>query len=318
MADHNMKSERGTLVFLLFKPIPYSLRIILSLALIIGGLVIQYYSFNILPGAILVLAGNLLTLVKGFDNRLKFGKYNPYEKWERVSPEQVRNIIELHRKMKIWDKSLLDITNGAGFFVFLLVFLFAVILGVAGIINYNKVFIILAINILLLIIPHWFTGVRKIFTIPILVQKINILTELVSSFSKQLNSFQLEYLVYLKGENETAKVIPQDIKIKVLPEKEKEGFLGMYAQISMNDVNGAPYPYFYIVLVAKKGFGLHSLSEQYSPPKNIIKEFKLQKDVEVFVVRQYTTKTTGYHTKAKAIQAIFTEGLNLVSRFSNS
>lgn len=304
------KSDRGTLVFLVFKSIPYALRIALCLALITGGLALQYYSLSVFPGLLLVLAGSLLTLVKGYDNRLKMGKFNPYEKWESVSVEQVNAIPDLHKKMKKWDRSALDISNGLGFLVFLAIAGLVTILFIIGFNDYNLSFIVFASNICALIVPHWVTGLRSILTIPLLIQKINIFKSLLNQFEENLLPFQIEHLVYLRGEEEQ-KSLPQDIKLKLTSSRDAEGFLGLYAQISMNDVNGTPYPYFYVVLVANKGFGIREKIKNYSPPKGIITELSAKKDVEVLVLRQYTTKTTGYHTKPKVVNQIFAEGLKL-------
>ena len=40
----------------------------------------------------------------------------------------------------------------------------------------------------------------------------------------------------------------------------------------------------------------------------------LLEGVEVLVIRQFTTKKSGYHTKARAAQRIFEEGLTLAER----
>jgi len=38
---------------------------------------------------------------------------------------------------------------------------------------------------------------------------------------------------------------------------------------------------------------------------NVISEYQRQRDVEVLVIRQYTTKTSGYHVKREAALEIF-------------
>ena len=45
-----------------------------------------------------------------------------------------------------------------------------------------------------------------------------------------------------------------------------------------------------------------------------MKEFKEEGDVEVFVIRQHTTRTSGYHTKYKDVRRIFLEGLEVAEQ----
>jgi hypothetical protein len=44
------------------------------------------------------------------------------------------------------------------------------------------------------------------------------------------------------------------------------------------------------------------------------KEFKYEGEVEVMVLRQETTKTSGYHTKPAVANEILNEGLDLAER----
>jgi len=88
-------------------------------------------------------------------------------------------------------------------------------------------------------------------------------------------------------------------------------FLGLYGQVVLNDVQGTSYPYFYVVLVAKDGFGLRDAYQQFQPDEDITKEFKREDQVEVMVIRQYTTDKSGYHTKPLIANGIFYAGLNV-------
>ncbi len=86
--------------------------------------------------------------------------------------------------------------------------------------------------------------------------------------------------------------------------------MGLYAQIALNNVQGTDYPYFYVVLVAKDGSNLLSpYFNKLAIPDGIIKEMKKENDVEIIVIRQETTKNSGYYTNAKAIARIFDTGI---------
>lgn len=313
------KSEQGLIVFHFFKSMKYPLRLILSLLLIAGGMALQVYMFAVLPGLVFVFAGNLLLLVKGYDNRLKLGRYNHNIKWENMSREQVDALQQMHKKIKTWDRSALDITNTLGFWMFVILTIIIIYLFVNGNDIYNRSYYILAFDIIALILPHWFTGVRKILTLPVLIMKINIFKTVINLFSEKLSSYRTDFLVQLiegeKAKDKTKKIpLPYDMKLKIMPQNPPEDFLGVYAQISVNDVSGTKYPYFYTVLVAKPGYNLQQKTSFYKPSPGLIKEYTTQKEVDVLVIRQFTTRTSGYHTGVKVINTIMQDTLSVLNK----
>ncbi|MCX7003416.1 MAG: hypothetical protein NTV22_09095, partial [bacterium] len=126
-----------------------------------------------------------------------------------------------------------------------------------------------------------------------------------------LQQHTVEFYVLVKGKNVR---MPQDVKFRVRLAGQKEEFLGLYGQTAINTVQGSSYPYFYAVLVAKKDFGLDRLRQRTKAPSNMTLEFSQDGDVEVLVVRQTTTKTSGYHTADSVAQAIMAEGLRMAEQ----
>jgi len=126
-----------------------------------------------------------------------------------------------------------------------------------------------------------------------------------------LAGHKVDYYMMLAG-NEAK--IPDDVKVRINVKNQNKDFLGLYGQIVTNQVSGTAYPYFYVVLVAKKGFGLQKAFQTYMPPKKTTKEFKIEDDVEVLVIRQTTTKTSGYHTKNKKMISILKAGVALADQ----
>ncbi|MDD3875924.1 MAG: hypothetical protein PHT69_04845 [Bacteroidales bacterium] len=311
MALFFKKSEQDTIVFLIFPAIKYFWRLMISFLLIGVGFFLQFYSFMLFPGVFLVFAGNLLLLIKGYDNRLKMGSYTHDSKWEFISNEQVNKLLNLHKRIISWDRSAFDITNSLGVLIFI-VMLIVVIILIANSSNYNKSYIILSVNIVFLFFPHWVTGVKKILTMPVLILKINLLLKMLSDAGDKIKDFKIQYQILLKGDKKKSNVLPQDIKIKVSSGNDEEGFLGLYGQITTNDISGTMYPYFYVVLVAKQNFQLKERTKNYNPPSGLIKEYTTQSEVDVLILRQFTTRTSGYHTKAKVVNQIFIEGLALL------
>ena len=301
------KEEQGIVIFHLWKSLTYTPRLGLSIFLIFVGFVIQYYSFSVLPGALFVLAGNLLLLVKGYDNRIKLAGYKADAEWVKTDSEQLNNIVKLNTNAKKWDSSATDISNPMGVTFFILAAFAVVVLYIYSVGNYDRGIEIVAVNIAVLLFPHWFTGIKRITTTPKLINKITLYRRLMKGFSESLAKDKISYMTFVKGDEQK---LPSDVKMKVEFEAQPESFLGMYAQVSMNDVQGKDYPYFYVVLVAKPELQiLDKYYQSVSLPKKVIKEASRADGVEIIIIRQYTTKTSGYHTKARAMKAIFETGI---------
>lgn len=305
------RSDRGTVVFLIFKSLPYGVRIVISAILVLSGFAIQYVTYAVLPGLIPVLAGSLLLLVKGYDNRVTMGKYNPVVQWENISNAQVDKLLQMHKKIISWDRSALDITNVLGFWVFVILALILTFLFIRGSNLVSTSYNILAFDIMVLIVPHWFTGVRRILTMPVLLMKIKFLRMVQNAAQDKLKTLKINFMVQLRGQKKS-KTLPYDMKLRVNLADPPAGFLGMYVQVNANDVNGTKYPYLYTVLVAEPEFDLKRKTQDYKPSKGIIREYSVQKEVDVLVIRQFTTYTGGYHTKTSTMQTIFNESLEVM------
>jgi hypothetical protein len=302
------QSEQGIVIFHIWKSLPYKMRILLSFTLILSGFIIQYQMLNFFPGVILVFVGNLFLLVKGYDNRIKLASYKSDSEWANTSEEQLQRIVEMNKKNQKWDISAIDITSGLGVFVFLIILVAIIVICINNPFNSNAGILILISNIVLLILPHWFTGVKRITTVPAMVNKIKLYQELMQNFQKELEQDQIVYLMLVQGKDQK---LPADLKMKIKFQNQTEDFLGLYAQISMNNVKGQDYPYFYVVLVAKQAAGLlGKIQQQIEMPTNVIKEYKLENDVEILVIRQYTTKDSGYYTDPDITGTIFKTGIS--------
>lgn len=301
------RQDRGIVVFLLLPSVAYGTRLIASFGLIAVGLVIQVVTGTFLAGCVPLIAGNILLLVKGYDNRVDPGQFDPELHWEPVELSKLQEIKELDQKIRRWDRSALDISNPLGVVVFLLVA--APIVAVAFL--YPGAPRLLALDAAVLLAPHWITGIRSILVRPKLVVQIDAIESVLNDAEERLSRHTVT-LMMLLGEGEAR--IPEDIKFKVELADHHEDFLGLYGQAVLNDVQGTSYPYFYVVLVARKGYGLGDAYRKYHPPKNITKEYKPQGEVEVMVIRQHTTETKGYHTKPAHARTILFAGLDVAEQ----
>jgi len=305
------KEEQGIVVFKIWQSLTYKKRLFLSFSLIIAGLFLQLYFKTFLPGIVLVFLGNIFLLPSGYNQGVKIGRYNPKSKWEEVGEHKLREFLILDKKIKKWDISSLDITNVLGFFVFLLVIAVLGYFFWQSLLENNKSLQIIIANGIVLLLPYWLTGVRSIFTLPNVVKKTRLILRLLSKkeLETRLKRHEVDYYLLLGG-NEKIK-LPSDVKFRVNIENRHKDFLGLYGQVVMNNVQSTPYPYFYVVLVARRDFGLKNVFDKYVPDSRFVKEFKVQTDVEVLVIRQNTKIGRGYYTKDDQVSNIFSEGLQL-------
>jgi hypothetical protein len=306
-------AEKDIVVFMLWKSLGYSKRIGLSFLLILTGLMVQYFTMSFFIGAVPILVGNLLLVVKGYDNRVNDGKFDPQAGWEKVDSSKFNEVERLHKDMKKWDRSFLDITNPLGLATLAVISLAVGIFYYRAFMKFDHLMTIICYDAALLLLPHWFTGIRSTLTKPNLILKIKKFKMLIKKSQGQpwMTDCKIDYYMMLAGDE--AK-IPDDVKIRIRFKNQHEDFLGLYGQIVTNEVSGTAYPYFYVVLVTKIGYGLKEAYQAYDPPSKVTKEIKTQGDVQVFVIRQTTTKTSGYHTKDKKMVALLKEGVELSRR----
>lgn len=302
--------DRRIVVFLFLRSMSYSLRLRLSFGLIAGGLVLQAVTGSFFSGVVFLALGNLLLLVKGYDNRVDFGAFEPDTHWERVDIERLEELRHLDKRIRRWDRSALDVSNPLGALLFVMVAGGLTLMAFAT----SDASRLLTLDAIVLLIPHWFTGFRTILVKPKLLVRVESIETVLEEAKDRLEGHQVIPMMLLRGA-ETR--IPEDVKFKVEIAGHHEDFLGLYGQVVINQVQGKSYPYFYVVLVAREGFGLHDVFRMYRPAKTITKELKRQKNVEVMVIRQRTSKTTGYHTKAKAATRILLEGLSVAQRIAS-
>ncbi len=300
-------TDRGIVVFWVLPGLAYGVRLGASFALIAAGCLIQGVTGTLMPGLVPLVAGNLLLLVRGYDNRVALSKFDPHRAWQPVGMEKLDELEALHRRMRRWDRSALDVTNPLGLIVLLLV----AVPIVAAIGMTPGVPRLLAIDAAALLGPHWVTGTRSILVRPKLEVQIEATRLVLASASEALRRHTVRLLMLLPGGEGR---IPEDVKFRVDLTDRDEGFLGLYGQVVINEVQGTSYPYFYVVLVTQQGFGLGAVYREYDPPKNIVKEFNTEQEVDVLVIRQRTTKKSGYHTKPAAAAEILRQGLALAEQ----
>lgn len=303
--------RRGDIKFKIMKSMPYGLRILLAVILLVCGFAIQL--LTVYAGVCFLLAASILMIVEGYDSR-PTGLTGKRE-WRDASIEQLQQIVSMARKVKKWDQSLVDITCGTGFFALIVVM---VAVGVLYVILMGRGEIwmadVLLVDSLALLVPHWVTGVRRILTSAPLTIKVDELLNVFAIWQElkredEVMLCQIEVTLGEKGD------MPCDAKLNMKIGGLADDFLGLQVQVVLNNVQGKDYPYLYCVLVARPEFGLFEKLSS-TPPNKVMVEKKKQGDAHVLVVRQRTTGNSGYYTDRAAIKKLFTFALGEARKLS--
>jgi hypothetical protein len=294
-----LPEQRDSVRFHFAKSLPYNVRISLTLLLLIVGFFLQLLFMNPVYGIPFLLVGIGLVLVKGYDSRARIKSFDLDPSWKTVTTDEIQEIEDLRKRSRKWDSDALDISNPLGFFslIFFGGLAFAVAVGLGVLSDDFRVTVILAVDTAIVLIPLWFSGIRRILKQPNLAIKVKIilnLSEEFASLKKEDEKFKPALMLATGKKSET---VPVDARFSVAFPDAPEGFYGLQAQINLNVVQGTSYPYFYCVLAAKPGFGLSPYKNKIRLADNIICEYQKDKRAEVIVIRQHTTKKSGYHTK---------------------
>ena len=294
--------RRGEIHFKVAKALPYATRLALIVGFLVVGFAVQALG-SIEVGAALLVVATLLSLVRGYTNVPE--KFDGKADWRSADRKELDQVLEISRKTKKWDQSLLDITCPLGLFG-LIAAGAAVILVEIFILNAARsewLARVWLVDCVVLLLPHWVTGVRRMLTNAPLVVKIEHLLAIMDEWERakregEAMSPQMEVISGKGGE------LPKDAKLLLRFTQAGDDFLGLQVQCNLNNVQGTDYPYLYCVLVARPPFGL--LKRPFpSTPSNITVEPRQEKDVQIIVIRQYTTKTSGYHTNSGACLNLF-------------
>ena len=305
--------RRGEIHFHFARSLPYDKRLAAILVLLTAGFVVQAVALafgsvaGVMAGVLCLFPATLLSLVKGYTNRPATMKGS--REWRGAEREHLARILTIGEKAKTWDQSFLDITCPRGCValvaVISVVFFGAVVLGDLG---FELLACVWFVDACVLILPHWVTGVRTVLTNAPLTIKAQLLLHILDVWKAAAQADekmlpQMEVLHTPEGQ------LPQDAKLVLQMDRLGQDFLGLQTQVVINNVQGSDYPYLYCVLVARPKLGLLT-QLQPEPPAEIVAESKTQDDVEILIIRQHTTKTSGYHTDPAAALRIFQYALS--------
>jgi len=312
--------KQDSVEFCFFKKLSYSYRVVSYLVLIVIGFLFQIYSLKVWPGIVFLISATMLNLIKGFDNSFIPKAYQLDKNWTPVKMEQIYRIEEIEKKAANWDKDILDISNGKGCFTFLAT-IFLLIFGCIFLRRYSYfkgVLGIAAADFIVLIFPLWFNGLRGVMRQSSLQIKVGIIKRMEEFFQTKKNDGEIFKPALLLARDKRRASVPTDSRFTITFENMPEGFYGIQAQININMVQGTNYPYFYCVIAAEKGFGLQEHFSKIPYIREVIVEYEEDDNAEVIVIRQRTTKSSGYHTNTadckRILELSLTAARNIVAR----
>ncbi len=293
------------LFFRIFPRMSNTLRVAIFIFLFICGISLQLETREFWSGAILIFCSSLLMINKGVDSRLHVERYRHNAEWKPTNRQQIEDIIKMDKKLRRWDRSGYEVSSTWGVILFIVV----IIVGFCFIGNVNDDNMsFFGGDFLILFIPHFLTGFKKFDKISRTLFYTKHCLKAADIAAEINKDIKIEFLTLLIENNKTKALYPKEVKLKMTLDGSPESFLGCYGQISINSVKGTDYPYFYTVIVFKPEFKLNQKFNNITlQNKGMLKEYTVEKDVQVLVLRQVTTRTTGYFTTNKAVRGILAQ-----------
>ncbi|MEO0189726.1 MAG: hypothetical protein ABIL18_01950, partial [candidate division WOR-3 bacterium] len=284
------------------------LRNFVTIILFFTGFALQLSSRNILPGLPFVAFCVLLNWIKGFSMK----PIRPQKlEWTEVTPEKIAMVGRHCEGLKRIPKNL-----GCAAFI---IITFFVIFGIGFIweflLNLSKhqfPLFVLIIDSIIIFSGVMLSGGRDIWIPNNLDVKIPIIERILDHpvLKKDPNLQIIPYLEIGKTKDGT---FPNDTRILIKFKDAPQDFIGLQFQISINDVQGKKYPYCYCVIIARKSFGLFAKFKPFELERITI-ETETSSDADVIIIRQTTTKSSGYYTNEATQDYILSSSINIVKK----
>ena len=302
---------RHLLQFHVAPKMSYGTRLAAAGGLISAGLAAQllWMSHSLAPLFIislpLLLAGNSFLLVRGYNLKPSHRMFGG--DWEKTTRDRFREACKLEDQVRRWDQTFADLTCLPGALCLIVIAAAAALIWFVMQSQANTVFWapVFVADTVVLLAPHWITGTRRGWRPTELIQQVKSLETALNAIEQfEDPSCQIQPMFQLAGTGENRTPVAARVFIR-FPDG-PEDFLGVQFQVALNDVQGTKYPYLYAVIVAKKTFGLLETyaSSVVRSASSLTVEPSSEGDVEVTVIRQATTKTSGYHTDSAAVRNI--------------
>lgn len=297
---------------MIFDKIGSRLRTAVSAIFIAAGFLIQFSTENILAGLPFVIFAALFNFVKSVSIKKTVAEKN---QWQEVTTQKIDEVIEHCRKVKKFRSGNLGCLIG---FVIVLVFFGGFFFPVIQEISIPFPLVATIVDVFVLFIGFALSGRKSAWMPRALDEKTRIVKRIIESSAIKKDP-SIKAIPYLEIGHAQQGTFPNDARILIKFIDAPDDFIGVQGQISINAVKSREYPYFYTVLIARHDFGL---LDRFRSLKvvldNMTIEEKKTKEVDVIVIRQTTTKTSGYHTDQKMQEYILTNSINAAKRLLSS
>ncbi|KPL15681.1 hypothetical protein AMJ74_00960 [candidate division WOR_3 bacterium SM1_77] len=295
-------------VYLVLDKINPRLRSIGSAILIVAGFLIQTSTRNILAGMPFILMCLLLNLIKG----VSIKAVAPNELgWKEVTPDRIDQVLTHCRKIKKFRSQNLGCFIG---FVIALIVFGSFAFSLLESLSLPFSFLAAVIDAAVLFSGLILSGRKSAWMPHALDVKAEIVQRIIQSPIVK-NDPDLLGTPYLEIGHTEDGDYPNDTRIMIKFKDAPDAFIGLQGQISINTVKSSAYPYFYTVLIARPEF---RLLDKFKSLKisldNITLETKKTGEVDVVVIRQTTTKTSGYHTAQKMQDYILLNSIKMAKK----
>lgn len=285
------------------------LRNLLTVLLFFTGFALQLSTRNILVGLPFFIFCLILNLIRNFSIK----PIRPIKlEWKEVTPEKIELVYKHCQR-------LVKIRGGAmGCVILFFVVFFLIFFGIplisflAEVIKESFPIVALIVDSLILFGGIWLSGRSSVWIPNNLDVKMPIIKRILNHavFSKDPN---IKIIPYLEIGNTKDGQFPNDTRILIKFKDAPQDFIGLQFQISINEVQGKKYPYCYCVIIARPAF---KLFEKFKPVEfnRITIETEKSDEADVIVIRQTTTKNSGYHTNESAQDYILNSGIEVVKK----
>lgn len=290
-------------VYLILEKISPRLRSAVSAMLIVSGFLVQLSAHNILTGMPFIVLCVLLNLIRSVSvKRVAAASLQ----WQEVTLQKIEQVLEHCRKVKKFRSQNIGCFIGV---VVVLVLFGGFLLPLLEEISLPFPIIATVVNALVLFAGLIFSG-RKSAWIP---TALDIKTEIVNNIIKTplvKSDPGLQAIPFLEIGHTGQGTFPNDARVLIKFRDAPDEFVGLQGQISINTVKARSFPYFYVVIIARPDFELFKKFKALNlDVDRLTVEQKKTKEVDVIVLRQTTTKTSGYHTDDRMQEYIMKEGV---------
>ncbi len=306
--------ERDAIQFFVLKRLPYPVRMTLVAVLLGLAFLLQLF-VSAWPGWILMV----LALVVGAHRGIQaVPTLKGEETWAQVTPDEYAKILAREKAWQRWDRDGFDLSNGLGIGVLVLFggLSLAALAAMAalGAEGYLHIFIV---NAVILVAPLWLIGIRTHMKRDELVIKIRLLEKVLEALVP-VTVVQCLPMLATREAKEGGRV-PSDARIMIRLVDAPEWFMGVQVQICLNNVQGTSYPYLYAVVLLKPEARRLDRAAQLAASTGaravkVTVEPKPGGEVDVLVIRQKTSRTSGYHTGVPAALGIVQLAVNVAGK----